>query len=125
MFSVSPANVWVDHRPRLVGEGQYNFAKLAELSRRILFNYSAFPLRLVSLVGMVISGFSFLLGAYYVGRAIFVGISVPGWTTVVVLLSFFNGITILILSMLGEYTVRLLQQINYANSYQVKEIIRS
>ena len=125
VFSVSPENVWVEHRPRTVGKGQYNFAKLAELSRRILFNYSAFPLHLVSMLGMIVSGLSFLLGSYYLARALFVGFSVLGWATVVVLLSFFNGILILIVSMLGEYNIRLLQQINSPSSYHVKEVVRS
>jgi len=49
---------------------------------------------------------------------------VPGWTTVVVLLSFFNGIALLILSMLGEYVVRTLTQTSQKEIYHIKEIIR-
>ncbi|MFC1976440.1 glycosyltransferase family 2 protein [Chloroflexota bacterium] len=125
MFSANPANVWVEHKPRAVGGSNYNFFKIAELVMRILFNYSSFPLRLVSLIGGLIAGLSFLLGLYFLGKAIFIGTSVPGWASVVVLLAFFNGITILILSMLGEYTVRLLHQTSQAQSYHIKETIRS
>lgn len=57
-------------------------------------------------------------------KAIFVGVDVPGWTTVVVLLSFFNGIALLILSMLGEYVVRSLTQTSQKEVYHIKEIIR-
>jgi hypothetical protein len=57
-------------------------------------------------------------------KAIFVGVDVPGWTTVVVLLSFFNGIALLILSMLGEYVVRSLTQTSQKEIYHIKEIIR-
>jgi glycosyltransferase involved in cell wall biosynthesis len=123
MFSVNPANVGVEHQSRSVGKSNYNLFKIIELVMRILFNYSSFPLRLVSIVGVVISALSLLRGLYYLGKAIFIGVSVPGWTTVVVLLSFFNGITIFILSMLGEYTVRLLNQTSSSESYHVKEII--
>ena len=123
MFSVNPTNVWVEHQGRPVGKGNYNLFKIIELVMRILFNYSSFPLRLVSMVGAMISALSLLLGLYYLGKAIFKGITVPGWTTVVVLLSFFNGIIILILSMLGEYTVRLLNQTSSTEDYHVKEII--
>jgi glycosyltransferase involved in cell wall biosynthesis len=123
MFSINPSNVWVEHQGRLVGMSNYNLFKIIELVMRILFNYSAYPLRLVSMVGIVISALSLLRGLYYLGKAIFIGVSVPGWTTVVVLLSFFNGITIFILSMLGEYTVRLLNQTSSTESYVVKEVI--
>lgn len=125
MFSANSANVWVEHKPRPQGKSNYNFFKIAELVMRILFNYSSFPLRLVSLTGGLMAGLSFLLGLYFLGKALFVGTTVPGWASVVVLLSFFNGITILILSMLGEYTVRLLNQTSQAQSYHIKEIIRS
>jgi glycosyltransferase involved in cell wall biosynthesis len=122
MFSVNPANVWVEHYPRSIGNSHYNIFKITELVMRILFNYSAYPLRLVSMIGLTISGLSFMLGMYYLARVIFIGIRVPGWTTVVVLLSFFNGITILILSMLGEYTVRLLNQTSITEACHIKEI---
>jgi glycosyltransferase involved in cell wall biosynthesis len=123
MFSDNPANVWVEHQKRPVGKSNYNLFKIVELVTRILFNYSTFPLRLVSLVGLLISVLSFLLGLYYLARAIFIGIQVPGWATTIVLLSFFNGMTLLILSMLGEYTMRLLNQVSYTEYYQIKEII--
>ncbi len=123
MFSTNPGNVWVEHQSRPAGKSNYNLFKIIELVMRILFNYSSYPLRLVSIVGVVISALSLLRGLYYLGKAVFIGVSVPGWTTVVVLLSFFNGITIFILSMLGEYTVRLLNQTSSTQSYHVKEII--
>ncbi len=123
MFSGNSTNVWVEHQERSVGQSNYNLFKIAELVMRILFNYSSYPLRLVSMVGLTVSGLSLLLGLYYLWRALFIGVNVPGWTTVVVLLSFFNGLTILILSMLGEYTVRLLSQTSSAKSYHVKEVI--
>jgi hypothetical protein len=80
-------------------------------------------LRLVSALGLVISGLSFLLGLYYLGRALLVGTTVPGWATTAVLLSFFNGMSLLVLSMLGEYTMRLLNQVSYTQGYEIKEIV--
>lgn len=123
LFSDNPANVWVEHHKRLIGKSNYNLFKIIELVMRILFNYSTFPLRMVSLMGLIISGLSFFLGIFYFGRAVFVGTSVPGWATTIILLSFFNGMTLLILSMLGEYTMRLLNQMSYLSAYEIKEII--
>jgi glycosyltransferase involved in cell wall biosynthesis len=124
MFSANPANVMVEHKPRPVGKSNYNWLKIAELVMRILFNYSSYPLRLVSFIGGLIALFSFLLGVYFLIKALFVGTTVQGWASMVVLLSFFNGVVILILSMLGEYTIRLLQQTSQAQSYHIKEIVR-
>jgi len=75
-------------------------------------------------MGIIVAFFSFFLSLFYIMKAIFVGVDVPGWTTVVVLLSFFNGIALLILSMLGEYVVRSLTQTSQKEVYHIKEIIR-
>jgi hypothetical protein len=125
MFAANPANVMVEHRPRPVGKSNYNWFKIIELVMRILFNYSSYPLRLVSFIGGMIAILSFLLGIYFLVKALFFGTSVQGWASVVVLLSFFNGVVILILSMLGEYTIRLLHQTSHTQSYYIKEIVRS
>jgi len=123
MSCATPANVKVNHQQRPVGKSGYSLFKILELIARILFNYSAFPLHLVSTVGLVVSGCSFLLGLFYLGKAFFVGVSVPGWTTLVVLLAFHSSIVILILSILGEYVVRLLIQTSYSEIYEIREVI--
>ena len=123
MFSANRANAMVDHHDREIGKSNYNIFKITELVMRILFNYSAVPLRMVSAMAFVIATMSFLLATFFFVRGLIGSVKVPGWTTVVVLLSFFNAVTILILSMLGEYTVRLLNQTSAADVYHVKETI--
>jgi len=124
MFATSPANAWVEHREREVGKTNYGLYKILRLVATILFNYSSYPLRLVATVGMGIAALSFALGAYYIGLAFLREAEIPGWTTLVVLLSFFNGMVILILSMMGEYVVRMLNQISSTESFHVKEVVR-
>ena len=123
MFSGNPGNVWVEHRSRPVGQSNYNWLRIAELVMRILFSYSSFPLRLASAVGAAVAVTSLLLGLIYLIRALVVGFQVQGWATLVVMLAFFNGLLILMLSMLGEYIVRLLNQSSSAESYTVREIV--
>jgi glycosyltransferase involved in cell wall biosynthesis len=125
MFSNHRANVWVEHKEREVGKSNYNLTSILKLVFTILFNYSSYPLRLVSGIGIAVSGLAFVMGIFYLGIAIFRGTQVPGWTTIVVLLSFCNGLLILILSMIGEYVVRVLNQISSSESFHVKEIVRS
>jgi glycosyltransferase involved in cell wall biosynthesis len=123
MFSASPANVDVDHQPRRVGTSSYNFSRIAKLVATILFNYSSFPLRLVMGIGLVVSLLSFLFGIAILIKGLVHGSAVPGWTTLVVLLSFFNGMLMLMVGILGEYMVRLLTQASGKSSYQVREVV--
>jgi hypothetical protein len=73
---------------------------------------------------MVVAVVSLMFGVFVLIRAIVVGNSIPGWASVVVLLSFFNGISILILAMLGEYTIRILNQVSSERAYLIREVVR-
>lgn len=118
------ANVLVEHRSRTVGTSNYNFGRILSLVSTILFNYSSFPLRMVAGLGLLTAAASLFLGLYYLLAGIIGGTRVPGWTTLVVLLAFFNGITMLMLAMLGEYVVRIINQLTIADAYFVRQVIR-
>lgn len=123
MFSSDPVNVWVEHSAREVGKSNYNLFRIASLVTRILFNYSSFPLQAMSSIGILTAVLAFLLGIFYFFKGLFFGASVPGWTTVVVLLSMFSSFQMIILAMVGEYIVRLVQQFGSSQSYHIKNII--
>ncbi|HEX4299655.1 MAG TPA: glycosyltransferase family 2 protein [Gammaproteobacteria bacterium] len=122
-FSGSPANVEVDHQPRRVGSSNYNFLRIAKLVATLLFNYSSFPLRFVMGLGLAVSALSFVLGVVFVIRGAVHGSAVQGWTSLVVLLAFFNGMLMLMVGMLGEYMVRLMSQTSGHTPYQIREIV--
>lgn len=123
MFSNKRANVVVKHLPREIGKSGYNWYKLLALVMRIIFNYSSYPLRVVSGIGFGVALIAFMIGIYYFVRAFFVGTNVPGWATLVILLSFFNGINIVIISMLSEYVIRLVQQLSSNNVFYVRSVL--
>lgn len=119
LYSSNRGNVRVRHEPRPVGKSNYSTLKILRLVLTILFSYSSYPLRFAALVGFGISLLSFLLGAFYLLSGVFGNTQVQGWTTLVVLLAIFNGFTIALLSMLGEYVVRTLNAITSIESYHV------
>lgn len=123
MFAQSIGNVWVEHRERHEGKSNYNLVRILSLVLRILFNYSVWPLRLVTVTGFVISFVSFFIGIVLVIRKLLDNIQIEGWTGIMVMLAILNGLIILMLGMLGEYTVRILQQMNSKETYHIKDIV--
>jgi glycosyltransferase involved in cell wall biosynthesis len=121
MYSQNPSDVTVRHEPRAVGKSNYGLTRIMSLVFSILFSYSLFPLRAAAAGGFVIAVCSFLLGGFYLGRSLYVDSPVPGWTTIAVLLSIFNGVVIALLSMLGEYVVRTLNAVSADTTYHVTE----
>jgi glycosyltransferase involved in cell wall biosynthesis len=119
MYSSNRSHVRVRHEPRPVGKSNYSMMRIVRLVLTILFSYSSFPLRFGALVGFGISAVSLLLGLFYLLSGLFGHTQVQGWTTLVVLLAIFNGFTIALLSMLGEYVVRTLNAVSSSESYHV------
>jgi len=114
----------VEHHERAEGQSSYNFARILRLVLTILFSYSGFPLQLVATAGLILSGASFLIGAAFLVRGLIVTSAVPGWTSLVTLMAFFNSFVFLMLGMLGEYVVRLQQQITSPENYAVVETVK-
>jgi undecaprenyl-phosphate 4-deoxy-4-formamido-L-arabinose transferase len=110
--AASISNISVRHDARIAGKSTYNPFKIFELVRRITFSYSIELLRLACRAGTIIAGLSFLFsGAMTIHGTVTKGV-VPGWTSIVTAISFFAGIIILLLSMIGEYlSVVLLQNL--------------
>lgn len=124
MYSSHRANVDVGHDPRPVGSSNYSLLRILRLVMTILFSYSSFPLRLGALLGFVLAGLSFLFGAYLVLSRVLTDARIPGWTSIMVLLSIFNGFSIALLSILGEYVVRTLNAVSDPTSSHVAELVR-
>ncbi|CAN5820673.1 glycosyltransferase family 2 protein [soil metagenome] len=119
LYSSNRSDVPVRHEPRRVGKSTYGTVRILRLVLTILFSYSLFPLRLAAFAGAVISMLAFLLGAAYLVLGLVSDTRVPGWTTLIVLTAMFNGVTIALLSMLGEYVVRTLNAVSAPETYHV------
>ena len=118
------ANVDVEHHPRRSGQSNYGVTTIAALIWRIIFNYSALPLRWACIGGIAVSVVSFLLGAYYLVRAVLSGSVSPGFPTLVCLLAFCNGVTLLVLALLSEYVVRLVNEVSGIPAYRIRRTTR-
>lgn len=123
MFSNNRKNVYVEHHQRKEGDSNYSIYRILKLVSTILFNYSSLPLRLMAGFGFIVSLVSLLLALYFFVSAFIAGSNVPGWSTLVILLSFFNGILILLVSIVGEYVVRLLRESGSSESYYIKDTV--
>lgn len=121
MYSSNRAHVAVRHEPRRVGKSSYGLTRILRLVFTIMFSYSSFPLRAAALAGFGFAILSFVLGAFYLLRGLLIDTPVQGWTTIVVLLAIFNGVTIALLSILGEYVVRTLNAVSAQDTYHVME----
>jgi len=108
---------------RRAGETKYPLLKMVRFAYDGILSFSAAPIRLIALSGILTAGFGFAYGLYTVGRWLLVGDTVEGWPSIIVLISLIGGMILLALGVVGEYVGRIYEAIKSRPSYIVKEQI--
>ena len=76
-----------------------------------IVSFSRYPLQLISIAGFVASAFAFLLALVY-AVAKLAGVDFPlGNPTIIIIVSFFSGIQLLSLGIMGEYVGRIYDEV--------------
>ncbi len=114
------AFVEYDRDERYSGVGNYNrFTGSLKIGLNGLISFSARPLFLMSICGFLLAGLSFLLGAWYLLQKL-IGIDLtPGLSTTVLFISFFSGVQLLGLGLIGEYVGRIYDEVKRRPMYIV------
>lgn len=112
------AYVEYDRDERYKGSSKYNrLTGSFKIGLNGLISFSSKPLFLMSIFGFVVSMLSFSLGTIYLAQKI-VGINItPGLSTTVILISFFAGVQLLGLGLIGEYVGRIYDEVKRRPMY--------
>jgi glycosyltransferase involved in cell wall biosynthesis len=114
-------NVAVQHDERRYGASGYSLRSRARLSRNLLVNYSALPLRIVGYLGLLASVVGMVVGGYFMVRQMVGGQAPAGWTTLIALVSFFSAVGFVMLFVIGEYLSRILRELGGDRSYAIRQ----
>jgi len=113
-------NIDIEHHPRTYGNSGYSFRQLVGIVLGQVFDGSAIPLRAVSLLGLAVSVSAVGFGIYSFFSWLRGTIQEPGFTTLVLLLTFLSGTILLSLGVMGEYVMRLVVQLSGTPRYVVR-----
>jgi dolichol-phosphate mannosyltransferase len=105
-------SVLYDRDPRAGGDSKYNkFLGSLVIGMNGIVGFSRYPLHLISMLGLLLSGFSVLLGLVYLVLKL-VGVGFPtGNPTIVFLICLFSGIQLLSLGVMAEYVGRIYDEV--------------
>jgi glycosyltransferase involved in cell wall biosynthesis len=112
----------IDYVPpaRYAGTSKYTVRRMARLAFDGIFSFSIYPLRVVLALGLIVSLISFVVGVVS-GISKYVGIyTVPGWTTIVVVVTFIGGIQLVVLGGIGEYIGRIYEEVKRRPLYVIR-----
>ncbi len=118
------ANVKMEENERQSGSTNYTLRKLLSLWLNGFTSFSVKPLRVTTIIGILFALVGFIFGLYTIINKLFINNDVAlGYSTIVALLTFFNGVTLMVLGMIGEYIGRIFISLNKSPQYVIKNSI--
>ncbi len=109
------------HHLRQDGKSGYSLRKSIALWMQMATSFSIVPLRFVSLAGIAASGAAFLFALIVVARKLMNPDLAVGWSSLIVAILFMGGLQLLALGAIGEYTGRILLNVNNRPQFVVGE----
>lgn len=117
-------SIKVKQNKRIVGKSGYNFSKRFKVWLNGMINFSIFPLRLSSFLGVIFSITGFIFGiVLFIRKLLFPNILV-GYTSVITIILFIGGLIMIMLGLIGEYIGRIYLTISNQPQFEIREIIK-
>lgn len=107
------------------GESKYSLKKLIELALNGIFNFSEYPIKLLTRLGILTMSISGLYLFYVLVQRFIYGNVPDGFTALLFVVILFGGVQLLALGVLGEYVLRVFFQVKNRPLFIIKEIISS
>lgn len=112
---------WLGYKPEIIhyqrrerqhGKSRWTFSKRIKFFLDSILGFSILPIRMISLIGVIVSFLSFTYGFWIFINTVLGHTAVPGFATIVALMSFLLGLVIIMLGVIGEYLWRIFDEVN-------------
>jgi undecaprenyl-phosphate 4-deoxy-4-formamido-L-arabinose transferase len=123
-FARTTTEIDVSHEARKQGESKYNLMKLAMLQFDLLTSMTTFPLRVLSILGGIISAAGIGFGVFLLVMRMYYGAewAAQGVFTLFAVLFIFVGAQFVAMGLLGEYIGRIYHDVRARPRYFVQRI---
>jgi dolichol-phosphate mannosyltransferase len=108
---------------RFAGVSKYSWKKLFELAYSGIFNFSSFPIKFITRMGMLTIGVSLAYFIYVLVDKIYFNSVPQGFTALIFSIIMFSGVQLISLGIIGEYVLRIYQQSQSRPLFIIDKII--
>ena len=113
-------NVPVQHAARVYGKSGYSFKRLVKDLIYDITAHTAFPLLMVGNIGIASFLVSMVMAVYFLVRYFAFGVSVEGWTSLMMVMLAFFGLILLSIGIMGIYLMNILNEAKKMPHYVVR-----
>jgi polyisoprenyl-phosphate glycosyltransferase len=108
---------------RFAGETKYPFKKMLKLAGDAIMSFSYKPLKIAGFMGWILSIISFTYLIIIIFQKLFTSTTIVGWTSILAVILFFNGVTLVLNSITGEYIGRIYEETKNRPLYIIRDTI--
>ncbi|MCC8039417.1 MAG: glycosyltransferase family 2 protein [Bacteroidales bacterium] len=111
-----------DRQDRVAGKSHWSLARLISLGMDGITSSTTRPLKVASILGLIISVVAFIYMVWIVIKTLVLGESVQGFPTLMVTILFLGGVQLLTIGIIGEYVGRIFNETKRRPPYIIREI---
>lgn len=111
----------VTHHKRPEGKSGYSLGKLVQLAARSTLFYSTWPLKLMTIGGIILSLLSFIAGIYFIILKFLYEVPVQGFTALIVTVFFSTSLVLLCFGIIGTYIKHMYTVLNNKPMFSIAE----
>jgi glycosyltransferase involved in cell wall biosynthesis len=123
LIGFKTASVYYNRAERFAGISKYPLRKMLAFALEGVTSFSVVPLRLITLLGFIVSLFSFVMILFVLYGRLVLNTVLPGWASSVVPIYFLGGIQLLSMGIVGEYVSKIYLETKRRPRYVIEENI--
>lgn len=112
--------VYYERNKRMAGESHYTLRKMISLALDGITSLSVKPLRMIMLLGLLISLISFI-GAIWAVVVQLKGAAVVGWASMTCIICFLGGVQLICMGVIGEYIGKIYMEVKQRPRYIISD----
>jgi polyisoprenyl-phosphate glycosyltransferase len=113
-------SVYYERHERIAGESHYPLSKMLALAFDGITSLSVKPIRIITALGTVIAGLSFL-GVIWSIVMRLMGNAVAGWSSMTCIICLLGGVQLICIGVLGEYIGKIYMEVKHRPRYIISE----
>ena len=111
-----------EEQERIAGSSKFNGWKLWNFALQGITGFGTLPLRIWTYIGFIVSFFAFIYASFLILRTLIMGIDLPGYASLVVIILFLGGLQLIGIGILGEYVGRIYMESKRRPPFIIDEI---
>lgn len=111
-----------EEQERIAGSSKFNGWKLWNFALQGITGFGTLPLRVWTYIGFIVSFLAFIYASFLILRTLIMGIDLPGYASLVVIILFLGGLQLIGIGILGEYVGRIYMESKRRPPFIIDEI---